>query len=468
LSKILDHGRDMTTGPLTRHLLVVAWPVSVSWLMQTLYNLVDAFWLGKLGKEALVAPTITMHLEFFGIAVAMGLGQACTSLISQYKGAGRPERMGLAAGQSVLVHLIAGTIIAGVCLMLAQPLLRLLHTPADAFAGSLTYLRWIMAGLPLLFIVQVYQGIYNGLGDTRGPMRIIIISVLVNLLLDPLLIFGWGPLPAMGVGGAAAATVISRGLAAVLATRAIFGGPGLRVHRTELKWNRRMMNRLIKVALPLSAGQAATSLGFTLLLGMVNSFGSAVVAAFGVGHRVIMMVSVPSMALGQANATAVGQNLGAGQPERAAQAVRRSAILVTAFLLPLTTLTFFFGGDITHWFIADPEVIAHGRDLFRITSFSVFVFSLIWVMFSAFSGSGHTVPIMVVNVGRLWVVRIPATWLLTQVLSIGTVGLWWAMNLSNVAAAVVAFIWFLKGTWKRAVIDDEDLDEALPSPIPEP
>lgn len=456
MPKPLFHGRDMTSGPLTGHLLAVAWPISVSGLMQTLYNLADAFWLGKLGKEALVAPTVTMHLEFFGIALAMGLGQAGSTLISQYKGAGRENRMSLAAGQSVLLHLVFGLVVGLTCYAFSAPLLRLLQTPADAYDGTLIYLRWIMAGLPLLFIVQVYQGIYTGLGDTIGPMRINIISVVLNIILDPILIFGWGPIPALGVGGAAMGTVIARGLAAVLAMRAIFGGPGFRIRLADLRWNREMIGRLLKVAMPLSLGQAGTSLGFTLLLGIVNGFGSAVVAAFGVGHRIAMMVSVPTMALGQANATAVGQNLGAGSPGRAAHAVRQSAILVTVLLLPLTTLIFVFGDHITQWFISDPEVIAYGHDLFRITAPSIFLFSLIWVMFGAFQGSGHTVPVMVVNMGRLWAVRIPATWILTRVFEMGPNGLWWAMNMSNVVAGLAAFIWFLKGTWKHPVIEDED------------
>jgi MATE family, multidrug efflux pump len=442
----------MTRGPMTRHLLAVAWPVSVSFLLQTFYNLVDAFWLGKLGKSALVAPTVTMNIVFIGIALAMGLGQAGTTLISQYKGAGRPGKMGRAAGQSLVLQVGVGSLLAGLGLIFAPNLLRLLQTPEDAFAGTLTYMYWILTGIPLMFIFHVYQGIYSGLGDTVSPMRINVATVLLNMILDPLLIFGWGPVPAMGVAGAAAATVIARGVASVLAMRALLIGPGFRIHLSDLRWDREMMAQLARIGLPLSLGQAGTSLGFTLLIGIVNSFGSSVTAAFGVGHRVIMMVSVPAIALGQANATAVGQNLGAGFVDRAVLSVKRSAFLITVVLLPLTTATFFFGEHITHWFINDPEVIVYGRDLFRITSFSVFAFGLILVLFGAFQGSGHTVPVMVVNMGRLWVVRIPATWLMAVVLDMGPRGLWWAMNLSNLLAGAVALVWFLRGGWKKPVI----------------
>ncbi len=458
----------MTTGPMTGHLLAVAWPVSLSFLVQTLYNLIDAFWLGKLGKTALVAPTITLHIVFIGIALAMGLGQAGATLVSQYKGAGRPNRMGCAAGQSLLLQLAAGSLVAGLGLLFAAPLLRLLQTPPDAFAETLVYMRWILAGIPLMFIFHVYQSIFFGLGDTVNPMRVNIISVGLNLILDPILIFGWGPVPAMGVAGAAIATVIARALASILAMRELLFGKGFRIRPQDLRWNRAMFFRLMRVGLPLSLGQTATSLGFTLLIGIVNGFGSSVTAAFGIGHRVIMMVSVPAMGLGQANATAVGQNLGAGFPDRAALSVRRSAVLVTAILLPLTTLTYFYGGSLTHWFIDDPEVVAIGSDLFRITSFSVFAFSLILVLFGAFQGAGRTVPVMIINTGRLWAVRIPATILLTRLTDLGTNGLWWAMNLSNLIAGAVAFVWFLRGDWRTPVIadqDDEDGVETTPEDV---
>ena len=463
------HGRDMTAGPMTGHLLAVAWPVSVSFLLQTLYNLVDAFWLGKLGKTAIVAPTVTMNIVFIGIALAMGLGQAGTTLISQFRGAGRERDMGRAAGQTLILQLLAGVIVAALGLIFAEPLLRLLRTPADAFAESLVYMRWILAGVPLMFIFFVYQGIYTGLGDTVGPMRINVVTVVLNVILDPILIFGLGPVPAMGVAGAAAATVLSRGVASVMSLQALLGGKGFRIRRCDLRWDGAMIRRMLRIGLPLSLGQAATSLGFTLLIGIVNGFGSAVTAAFGVGHRVVHMAMVPAMALAQANATAVGQNLGADKPRRAALSVRTSALLITAVLLPLTTLTTIFGGPLTRLFVADPDVIRHGADMLRITSFSVFVYGLISVLFGAFQGAGHTTPVMVVNVVRLWGIRIPASWLMAVALGMGPIGLWWAMNLSNVLAAVVAFIWFLRGDWKRAVIHSGDAAAEPPAePMVEP
>ncbi len=444
----------MTQGSLVRNLLALAWPVMLSFLLQTLYNLVDAFWLGKLGKTALVAPTITMNVMFIGLSLAMGLGAGGTTLVSQYRGAGRPEMMRRAGGQALLLLSGVGAALAILGYLFSAQIIALLQTPADAVEPTLAYFRWFMAGLPFLFIFFVYQGINMGLGDSIGPLQVNAVSVLVNVVLDPLLIFGWGPFPELGVVGAAQATVMARMLAAGVGVHRLFRGDrGFRLHLSDIRWDTRLAGRILRIGLPVSVGQTATSLGFTLLMAIVNTFGSAVTAAFGVGHRIIHMAMVPAMGLSQANATAVGQNLGGDKPERAQQSVWAAALLIGAILLPITTLMFFFGAPISRLFIDDPEVVAYGRDLFQITSFSVFAFGFVMVMLGSFQGSGHTLPIMVLNMSRLWAVRIPAAYLLALALGMGPSGLWWAMFLSNTVTAIAAFIWFSSGSWKRKVIE---------------
>ncbi len=449
-------GRDLTRGPLARNLFAVAWPGMVSSLLQTLYNLADAFWLGKLGKAALVAPTVTMHVSFVAFSVAMGLGVGGTTLVSQYKGAGRPAEVNRAAGQTLLLLLAAGGAIAALGLVLAAPLLRLLQTPPDAFGGTLVFLRWILVGVPFTFAFFVYSGISTGLGDTLAPLRVNLITVALNALLDPILIFGLGPVPPLGVGGAAAATCVSQMLAAVLGLQRLMRSrDGLRLRGADLRWHRPTVLRILKVGVPMSLGQTGTALGFTLLIGVVNTFGSAVTAAFGVGNRIINMAMAPAMGLSQACAAAVGQSLGAGRPERGAQAVWTSARMLTAILLPLTVFTFFCGAPISRLFINDPEVVQYGRDLFQVTSFSVFAFGFVLVLLGAFRGSGHTVPVMVLNMARLWALRVPGAWLLASVLRLGPAGIWWAMFISNMVTAIAAAIWFSTGSWKRAVIEPD-------------
>ncbi len=280
-------------------------------------------------------------------------------------------------------------------------------------------------------------------------MQVNLVTVGLNVILDPVLIFGLGPFPEMGVVGAAVATVFSRALASTIGMVRLFrGGNGLQITLGDMKPHRETMAKILKVGLPVGLGQLGTSLGFTFMIGIVNSFGSVVTAAFGVGNRIIHMAMVPAMGLSQANATAVGQNLGAGKPERAEKSSMSALLLIGMILLPMTLCMFFFGGDISRAFVNDPEVIALGRVMFRITTPSVFIFGFLLVLLGSFQGSGYTVPVMVLNMSRLWLLRIPGAYLLAYTVGMGPMGIWWAMFISNTVTAVSGFIWFRRGTWK--------------------
>ena len=449
-------GRDLTTGSLPGGIVAIAWPLMLSSLLQTLYNLADAFWLGMLGKTALVAPTVTMNLVFLFMALGMGLGMGGTTLVAQYRGAGRTEEMRRAAGQTLLILGAVSVVLAVAIVALSRPLLQLMRTPADAMQATLGYFRWIMGGMPFMFGFFVYQSIYTGLGDTLKPLQVNFVTIVVNVLLDPVLIFGMGPFPAMGVEGAAVATVFSRALASFLGlSRLRSGHGGLRLGLSDLRPNLPMVKKITRIGVPISLGQSGTALGFTVLISIVNTFGSAVVAAFGIGNRIVGMAVMPGHGLGQATGTAVGQNLGAGLKERAERAVRISLVIIGALFLPATALMFFYGAGISRIFIDNPDVVAYGEDLFRIISPSVFVFGFFMVILGAFQGSGHTMPVMALNMSRLWLIRIPAAIVLARWLAMGPRGIWLAMFLSNVLTSAAAFLWFSRGSWKEAVIDRE-------------
>ena len=440
---------DMTTGSVRGRLMLLAWPVMLSHLLQTFYNLADAFWPGKLGRQALTAPTITMHVFFIGFALAMGMGSAGTTLVSQFKGAGNEKKTTLVGGQLLLLLTGIGLVLGVAGFLLTPQILNLLQTPADSWQMTYDYMRWIFTGFPLLFIFFVYQGVSTGLGDTVGPMQVNLAAVLVNLILDPVLIFGIGPFPEMGVVGAAVATVFSRALASAIGMfRLLKGSNGMRIVFADVKPDGKMMKNIVKIGLPVSLGQLGTGLGFTFMIGIVNSFGSAVTAAFGVGNRIIHMATVPANGLSQANATAVGQNLGAGNVERAEKSSRTALLLIGMILLPVALGMFFFGADISRAFVNDPEVIQLGRTMFRITTPSVFVFGFLLVLLGSFQGSGYTLPVMVLNMSRLWVLRIPAAYLLAYTAGMGPLGIWWSMFISNTVITIAGWLWFSKGTWK--------------------
>lgn len=460
---------DMTTGSVRGRLMLLAWPVMLSHLLQTFYNLADAFWLGKLGRQALTAPTITMHVFFIAFALAMGLGAAGTTLVSQFKGAGDHRKAGLVGGQLMIMLTGIGLVFGVAGFLFTPQILNLLHTPSDSWQLTYEYMRWIFTGFPLLFVFFVYQGISTGLGDTVGPMQVNLISVVVNVVLDPVLIFGIGPFPEMGVVGAAVATVFSRALASFIGMHRLFKGrDGMQITAGDMRPDGKMISKIMKIGLPVSLGQLGTSLGFTFMIGIVNSFGSAVTAAFGVGNRIIHMAMVPAMGLSQANATAVGQNLGAGNVRRAEKSSNTALLLIGLILLPVVLGMFFFGADISRAFVDDPEVIQLGRTMFRITTPSVFVFGFLMVLLGSFQGSGYTLPVMVLNMSRLWILRIPGAYLLAYTAGMGPGGIWWAMFVSNTAVTVAGWIWFRRGTWKTAsgkIVSDVENTESLASAV---
>lgn len=445
---------DMTTGSVRGKLLLLAGPVMLSHLLQTLYNLADAFWLGKLGRQALTAPTITMHVFFIGFALAMGLGAAGTTLVSQYKGAGDEKKATLVGGQLFVLLTSVGLVLGAVGFIFTPRILNILQTPSDSWQMTYDYMRWIFAGFPLMFSFFVYQSINTGLGDTVGPMQVNLISVGLNVILDPILIFGFGPFPEMGVVGAAVATVFSRALASAIGMIRLFrGSNGMKITLKDMIPRSDMIRKILRIGLPVGLGQLGTSLGFTFMIGIVNSFGSVVTAAFGVGNRIIHMAMVPAMGLSQANATAVGQNLGAKRPDRAEKSSYTALLLIGVILLPMTLGMYFFGGTISKAFVNDPEVIELGRTMFRITTPSVFVFGFLMVLLGSFQGSGYTVPVMVLNMARLWALRVPGAYLLAITAGMGPTGIWWAMFISNTVIAISGFIWFRTGSWKTRTGD---------------
>ena len=444
---------DLINGSIVEELFILGLPVMLSNVVQTLYNIVDAFWLGKLGKVALTAPTITFNVAFVLIAFSMGISMGGATLVAQYTGAGMNKDAKRSAGTTLLLMVIIGIASAVIGLIFASPILKLLHTPEDAFYATLVYMRVIFLGMPFMFVYLAFQGIVQGKGNTVTPMKINIFSVLINVVLDPIMIFGIG-IPKMGVMGAAVATDVARAIAAYLGIKYLFSNESeipLRIKDLSLKL--KFVKKIFYIGLPLSIGQMATSIGFTILIGIVNTFGSAVISAFGIGNRMISLLSVPAMGFSQAATVMVGQNMGADNVERAESVVWKAVIIIAVFLFSGATLTFLFGGGIVRFFINDPEVIKVGISLFRIASYSVPFFGIMFAFNAAFSGSGHTLPILVLNTTRLWGIRIPLAYLWAVKMRLGPNGIFYAMVVSNVVISIAAFIWFRTGTWKKKVIE---------------
>ena len=425
-------------------------------LVETLYNLTDAFFLGKLGSVEISAPSVSTSLVFFLIIFASGLSGAGTTLIAQVKGRGDQDRMNFYMNQTAVILAAASGILTLSGLILARPILQVLNTPSTVLDPALTYLRIILCGMPFMFAYFLLQASFAAVGDTMTPLRVHLAAVLVNVVLDPLLIFGFGPIPGFSVAGAAAATVLSQGLGAFLSLRILIRGrEPLRLRRALLRPDPTAASLILRIGLPSSVGQALSALGFTVLQGLVNLFGTGVIAAFGVGNRLIGLFDLPAHGLSVATTTLVGQALGARDENRAARTVSTALKLCLVLVgIPLGA-SVIFGGHLVRIFVADPEAVAVGDLMFKVVAPSILFFSLYLVLTRAFQGAGDTRVIMVLSVVRLWIIRVPLAYALAFLVGLGPLSIWAAMFASNLATALAGFAWFRGGRWKKALKSSE-------------
>ena len=444
-------------GPVLKTMLVLAWPVMVSNALQALYNLIDAFWLGKLSTEALSAPTVAWPVIFTFMSLGIGFQIAGSAIVAQYTGAGDREGADR-AGTQVFSFLFVLSALAGAVGWGAAPgILRLMGTPSEIYPLAVSYLRIVSAGFPLMFGTFAFTGLLMGVGDTRTPMYLMGTSVVANAIMDPFLIFGWGPFPELGVAGAALATVISRGVAACVGVWLLSTGKvGVRLRARWLlpRWHE--IERILRVGTPNAVDHMATSLGFVVLMGLVAGFGTVVVAAYGIGQRIIHFLNVAIWGATTALLTMVGQNLGAGQFDRAEEIAHRGIRSTVAFLCVVSVAAFLLREPLYRVFIGDPAVIAEGKRFLGIFGFSVPFFGLFAATSSVFRGAGNTVPPMVFSVARLWGLRIFSSWALGYALGLGPLGLWIGMSLSNYLGGLGLYLWLLRGTWKRRLVGEPE------------
>jgi len=455
----------LTDGPIAPTLLRLAWPVMLSNLLQTMYNFVDRFWLARLGAVPIAAIALSWPLVFLVLSVGGGLTVAGTALVAQYTGAGRRDEANLAAGQLIGLAGILAIALGAAGFFATRPILSLMGGEPDLIDAATTYLKIIYAGIPMMFGTLVVTALLNGVGDTVTPMVLMAASVAANVVLDPLLIFGWGPFPEWGVAGAAIATVLSRALMALAGFWLLFSGRlGVHLQLRSLRPRWEMIRRIASIGGLASIGQTGTALGFSIMNGALARIGTAVLSAFGIGNAFISIALMPAMGLGQATATLVGQNLGAGKPDRAARSAWVAMAISSGLLATAAVFVLLFRAHLIGFFLTDPEVLVVGNKMFIIVACSFPFMGIIQVLMGTYQGSGHTVYSMSLDLFRLWAVRVPLVYILGFTAGMGASGVWWAMLISNFVTAGLSLGVFLTGNWKRHVINPARAVEAPADP----
>lgn len=442
---------DFTTGSIPKHLIAFSWPMFVGNVLQAFYNIVDSIWVGHfVGPNGLGAVSVSFPVIFALIALVVGLTMATTTLVAQYKGAGRQDMVQKVNGNSVLLLVYLGTLTTVIGLFANGPLLRLINTPDDILPMALEYLNIFLLGLPLMFIYNAISAILRGLGDSRTPLRFLFYATVINVVLDPLLIIGFGPIPAMGVGGAALATVIAQGVATWIGVRYLLRQGMLKIDTWRV--DRELTRTTFRIGIPAGVQQSLVSLSIVTMSALINQYGADVVAGFGAANRIEQFAFLPAMSVGLAVSALVGQNLGAGRDDRVSQIVWWSSGLSAGITLVVMLVVLAVPRATLALFTTDAAVLAHGSEYLRIMAFSYIPMALMFTIGGVMRGAGDTAANMWITLGTLWFVRVPLAWYLSSRLGMGIHGVWWAMLASPIAGSILNYAYYRTERWKRHVV----------------
>jgi len=447
------HGHDYTAGPIGRSLMLLAVPMVLEVSLESVFAVVNIFWVGRLGPGAVATVGLTEAMFSTIYALGMGLGIGATAMVARRIGEKQPDLAARAAVQAIILGVLVAIPVALVGGVFAPDLLRLMGASEDVVAAGHGYPRVLFAGNGVILLLFLVNAIFRGAGDPAIALRSLWLANLCNLVLDPFLIFGIGPFPRMGVTGAAVATTLARGIGVLYQFHRL-AAPGKRftIHRHHLGLEPDTAIRLLRLS---GTGILQILIATTSWIGLVrviSSFGSTVLAGYTIGMRVIMFGILPSWGMANAAATMVGQSLGAGKPDRAETAVWRAGLYNLAFLGGIGALFLALAPLIVSAFTSEPEVARYAVACLRIVSAGFVFYAYGMVLTSAFNGAGDTWTPTYLNLFCFWLWEIPLAWVLSRRTFLGPSGAFLAVAVAFSTLAVVSVVIFRKGQWKNRVV----------------
>lgn len=446
--------KKLTEGSILQSLIRLALPIILANVLHTTYQLIDTFWLGRLSANAVAAVSISFPILFLVLSLGGGLTLGGSVIVAQFFGAENKKKVDYSSSQTVFVIFIISIILALVAYFLAEPMMILIGAESPILQDATDYFEVSSFGFIFLFMFFVFQSLMRGIGDVMLPMYVVLITVLLNLVLDPLFIFGYGPIPAYGVKGAAVASISTQAISAIIGMWILFTGKrGIKIRLSQMKFDWKWTKRLFRIGIPTSIDQSTRAAAMTVIILLVTSFGSEVVAAYGIGVRILSLIVIPALGFAMATTTLVGQNIGARQIKRAEKVGDLSAKIAMIGLTSIGLLLFFFAEPVTRFFVPnDPQVIKDGALFIKIMAPSFGILGVQQVLNGVFNGAGFTQASLLITVFNLWMVRFPLAFLLSQNTDLEEVGLWWAFPISNILGGLIAFVYFKMGYWKLRTI----------------
>ncbi len=440
---------NITSGPISKGIISLAFPVALGMMLEFALNSTDFFWVGKLGPVAQDAVTSSMVMIWTVFVAISIVSVGVTAIVARHVGAKDFDRVRHFVRQGMSMAVLVGIIVSVVCYASAEVLLKFMDTPEDSLRAALPYIRLFFASSVLFFVSGTAYAVFRASGDTRTPTKIGAIVVLLNLLLDPLFIFGYGPVPAMGVFGASLATSISAVVGTVLILRLLMKGragyqiPGLFSARPILA----DMSKIARIGLPMFSQQLVFVSVYWFLIKIVHQFGQEAAAAMGIGNRMESFSYLICHGFSLAAATMVGQNLGAGKPARAARSAWGATGIGIGVTLVISLVFITIPELIAGIFTDNEQVLAISSDYLIILGLSQSAMAVEIIIEGAFSGAGDTIPPMMVMLpGSL--LRIPLAYYLCFDLGWGINGVWWTLTITSIAKAIILAFWFGRGRWK--------------------
>ena len=442
--------QDYTRGPVGRSLLLLAIPMVLETALESVFALTDVFWVSRLGSEAITAVGLSESLITLVYTIAIGLSIGATAMVARRIGAGDPEGAARAAVQAIVLGVVVSTAVAVVGVVYGPDLLRLLGAEPEVVAGGAGYIRVLLGGNATVMLLFLLNAVFRGAGDAAIAMRLLTFANAINIVLDPLLIFGWGPFPEMGLTGAAVATTIGRGTAVVLQLVTLLRPHSrVRVRRPHMALDPALMARLVRLSATGTFQVFVGMASWIALIRILAGYGTEVVAGYTIAIRVIIFALLPSWGLSNAAATMVGQGLGAGKPERAIRSVRLAGWWSALALGAVGVAFIAFAPGIVGLFTADRVTAGWAVQGLRIVALGFPFYGWGMVLEQSFNGAGDTRTPTWINIACFWALELPAAWFLSRA-GMGPTGVFVAIAVAYSAVPLIAGWAFRRGTWMSA------------------
>ncbi len=436
---------DIINGNITKTLIVLSAPIILSMLLHTAFNIIDAIFIGRLSSDALAAITLTFPIIFFIIAIGSGIRIGTTSLIARFIGAKKIDEARQVASHSIIIGIMITILSIILGLVSIDNIFIFMGADYNVIALATDYINIIFYGIVIMYMSFILNGILHGEGDMRTPMKALVIAVILNIILDPLLIFGIGPFPTLGIKGAAIATVIARISGLVyLMFHFISRKSTITPIIHGFKYDNKIIRKILSIGIPASLSTASMSISFIIITSFVARFGSEAIAAFGAAGRVESIAALPTLAIASVVITMVGQNAGNKRYDRSKKTIKSAIKLVALAMILLTSILITFPDIFIKVFSEDPTVISTGSEFLSIAPLGFLFMAIIMIIGAGFQGLGKGMPVLIITLTRLFVINIPLAYYLAFIKDWGLKGIWWSFVIATLVTAIMSVLWFRK------------------------